>query len=159
MQEATSPAVPEEPDLLLTQFTERGIIRGELGQPFFVDDPRTRNDDGSAGPDRLIAIAGMGYVGRFGAPELIVLVRELCWSLGRIGKRHLATVLIGAGNGNLSVRDAVSGWLEGVKRAIGSSVEDARHQLKVITFVENRARKLLELRRLISPRSVCRTAR
>lgn len=144
-QKATSIEGLEEPDLLLTQFTERGIIRGELGQPFFVDDPRTRNDDGSAGPDRLIAVAGMGYVGRFGAPELIVLVRELCWSLGRLGKRHLATVLIGAGNGNLSVRDAVSGWLEGVKRALGNSAEDARHQLEVITFVENRARKLLEL--------------
>jgi pimeloyl-ACP methyl ester carboxylesterase len=135
----------EEADLLLTQFTERGIIRGELGQPFFLDDPRTRDDDDSAEPDRLIAIAGMGYAGRFGTPELTVLARELCWSLGRLGKRHLATVLIGSGNGNLSVRDAVIAWLEGVQRAIGSSAEDARRHLEVITFVERQPGKLLRI--------------
>jgi hypothetical protein len=141
---ATSVAL-EESDLLLTQFVERGIIRGELGQPFFLDDPRTRDDTGSMGPDRLIAIAGMGYAGRFGTPELAVLARELCWSLGRLGKRHLATVLIGAGNGNLSAWDAVSTWLEGVKRAIDSSAEDARRHLEVLTFVEQRAGKLLRI--------------
>ena len=135
----------EEADLLLTQFTERGIIRGELGQPFFLDDPRTRDDDDGAGPDRLIAIAGMGYAGRFGTPELTVLARELCWSLGRLGKRHLATVLIGSGNGNLSARDAVIAWLEGVKRAIASSTEDARRHLEVITFVERQPGKLLRI--------------
>ena len=135
----------EEADLLLTQFTERGIIRGELGQPFFLDDPRTRDDDDGAGPDRLIAIAGMGYAGRFGTPELTVLARELCWSLGRLGKSHLATVLIGSGNGNLSARDAVIAWLEGVKRAIASSTEDARRHLEVITFVERQPGKLLRI--------------
>jgi pimeloyl-ACP methyl ester carboxylesterase len=134
-----------EADLLLTLFTERGIIRGELGQPFFLDDPRTRDDDNNPGPDRLIAIAGMGYAGRFGTPELTVLARELCWSLGRLGKRHLATVLIGSGNGNLSTRDAVSAWLEGVKRAIGSSAEDARRHLEVITFIERQPGKLLRI--------------
>ncbi|MDQ3830322.1 MAG: CHAT domain-containing protein, partial [Candidatus Tectomicrobia bacterium] len=145
---------PEESDLLLTQFTERGIIRGELGQPFFLDDPRTRDDDGSMGPDRLIAISGMGYAGRFGTPELTVLARELCWSLGRLGKRHLATVLIGAGNGNLSTRDAIGAWLEGVKRAIGSSAEDARRHLEVITFVEKQAGKLLQMWKILEAAAV-----
>jgi pimeloyl-ACP methyl ester carboxylesterase len=138
----------EAPDLLLTQFTERGIIRGELGQPFFLDDPRTRDDD-HTGPDRLIAIAGMGHPGRFGMPELTVLARELCWALGQLGKRHLATVLIGSGNGNLSARDAVIAWLEGVQRAIGSSAEDARRHLEMITFVERQPAKLLRIWRAL----------
>jgi hypothetical protein len=138
----------EEADLLLTQFTERGIIRGELGQPFFLDDPRTRGD-GSTGVDRLIAIAGMGYAGRFGTPELMVLARELCWSLGRLGKRHLATVLIGSGNGNLSAQDAVSAWLAGVKRAIGSSADDVQRHLEMITFVDNQPAKLLKVWRAL----------
>ena len=116
-----------------------------MGQPFFLDDPRTRDDDGRAGADRLIAIAGMGYAGRFGTPELTVLARELCWSLGRLGKRHLATVLIGSGNGNLSTRDAVNAWLEGIKRALGSSAEDARRHLEVVSFVEQQAGKLLRI--------------
>jgi pimeloyl-ACP methyl ester carboxylesterase len=139
----------EEADLLLTQFTERGIIRGELGQPFFLDDPRTRGDGGSTEVDRLIAIAGMGYAGRFGTPELTVLARELCWSLGRLGKRHLATVLIGSGNGNLSAQDAVSAWLAGIKRAIGSSADDAQRHLEMITFVDNQPSKLLRVWRAL----------
>jgi pimeloyl-ACP methyl ester carboxylesterase len=147
-----------EADLLLTQFAERGIIRGQLGQPFFLDDPRTRDDDDPTRPDRLIAIAGMGYAGRFGTPELTVLARELCWSLGRLGKRHLATVLIGSGNGNLSARDAVNAWLEGVKRAIGSSAEDAQRHLEVLTFVEREPGKLLRIWRALETAIPLQTA-
>src|SRR5205823_4872353 len=94
-----------ETDLLLTQYSERGIIRGELGQPFFLVDPRAA---GTAAPGRLIAVAGMGVPGRFGVPELTVLVRELCWSAGRLGKRHLATAPIGTHKANLTASDAVS---------------------------------------------------
>ncbi len=123
-----------ETDLLLTQYTERGIIRGELGQPFFLVDPRTTRRKKAV--TRLVAIAGMGVPGRFGMPELVVLVRELCWSLGRMGKRHLATVPIGMGNGNLSIRDAISGWLRGVKLALTGLPEGERRRLRRITFVE-----------------------
>jgi hypothetical protein len=62
-----------------------------------------------------------------------------------LGKRHLATVLIGSGNGNLSARDAVLAWLDGAKRAVASSVEDARRHLEVITFVERQPGKLLRI--------------
>src|SRR4030095_4694522 len=106
----------EEPDLLLTQFSLRGTIRGDLGQPFFLQDLRD--------PRRIIALAGMGIPGRFGAPELTVPVQELCWALGRMGKRHLVTVLIGAGAGNLSIADAVNGWMRGIRRAVSRSLED-----------------------------------
>jgi hypothetical protein len=136
-------------DLILTQYTERGIIRGDLGQPFFMNDPRRTN-----GPDknrgiRTIAIAGMGVPGRFGVPELTVTVRELCWSLGRMGKRHLATVLIGSGNGNLSVRDSVAGWISGITHAISGSPQDDQRRLRRITFVENDPRKLREIQEAI----------
>jgi hypothetical protein len=119
-------------DLLLTHYTERGIIRGELGQPFCLPDPRRSR----AGADGVIAVAGMGLPGRFGEPELTVLARELCWSLGRLGKRHLATVLIGAGKGNLPVRDAVSAWIRGIKHAITGTTADGPRRLRRITFVE-----------------------
>lgn len=124
---------PEEGGLL-TQFSERGIIRGDLGQPFFLTDPRKK-----ALPERVIAIAGMGLPSRFGEPELTVLARELCWSLGRMHKRHLATVLIGAGRGNLVLPQAVSAWIRGIKHAITGSPEDEdkRQHLHRITFVEN----------------------
>ena len=130
--ESTAGSAETADDLLLTHYAERGIIRGELGQPFFLPDPRQAR----TGPERVIAVAGMGLPGRFGEPELTVLARELCWSLGRLGKRHLATVLIGAGKGNLPVRDAVSAWIRGIKHAITGATADAPRHLRRITFVE-----------------------
>ncbi|HEX5733388.1 MAG TPA: CHAT domain-containing protein [Blastocatellia bacterium] len=121
-----------EIDLILTQYSERGTIRGELGQMFFMEDPRWSKRD----TDCVIAVAGMGIPGRFGEPELAVLTRELCWSLGMMGKRHLATVLIGAGMGNLTIHQALSGWVRGIKNALSDSVDDDGRQLRRITFVE-----------------------
>jgi len=124
----------QESDLLLTQYSERGVLRGDLGQPFFLDDPR------AAG--RLICLPGMGVPGRFGMPELTVLARELFWSLSRLGKKHLATLLIGAGAGNLSVEEAIRAWVRGVQQ-VASGAESSL--LERITFVEldaNRAQAI-----------------
>ncbi len=122
--------VLEESDLLLTLYSERGVLRGELGQPFFLDDPRS--------PGRLVVLAGMGVPGRFGMPELTVTVRELFWSLGRMGKKHLATVAIGTGEGNLSVEEAVRAWIRGLQQAMaGLDTAFPRR----ITFVEVDAAK------------------
>ncbi len=131
---STGAAFSPQTPLLLTQYSERGIIRGELGQPFFLSDPRSAN--------RVIAIAGMGLPGRFGSSELTVLARELCWSLGQLGKQHLATVLIGAGNGNLSVEDAIAAWIRGIKHGITGGLESDPRRLVRITFVEQDPRKI-----------------
>jgi pimeloyl-ACP methyl ester carboxylesterase len=120
----------QESDLLLTGYSERGILRGDLGQPFFLDDPRS--------PGRLIVLPGMGVPGRFGMPELTVLARELFWSLSRMGKKHLATVLIGTGAGNLSVEEAIRAWMRGVQQ-VASGAEGSL--LQRITFVERDATK------------------
>lgn len=128
--------------LIITQYTQRGIFKGELGEPFLLQDPR-------APADRVIAVGGMGRPGRFGEPELTVLARELCWSLGRLGKRHLATVLIGAGNGNIQEREAIKGWLRGIAQALGSTVEDDGTRLQRVTFVEYDPRKIVTLQNAI----------
>jgi pimeloyl-ACP methyl ester carboxylesterase len=131
--DASAAPIPDA-QLVLTQYAERGIIRGDLGQPFLLTVPRARDQAGP--PDVVIALAGMGVPGRLGIPELTVLARELCWSLGWIGRRHLATVLIGAGNGNLSVRDALSAWLGGFRQAYGGVAGGAARRLTRLTFVE-----------------------
>ena len=97
---------------LLTQFTLRGTINGDLGQPFLLPDPRD--------PARVIAVAGMGVPGRFGIGEMTVVARELCWTVGRLGCKHLATVLIGAGNGNLTAEQSVDAWLRGLAQTLSS---------------------------------------
>jgi len=138
LDEAISAARPGEK--LLTSFAERGVLRGEAGQPFFLPDPRD--------PARLIAIAGLGYPGRCGGPELAAAVRELAWSLERLGKRHLAAVLIGSGNGNLPVREAAHAWIGGIRAALAQA-EPGAARLRTFTFVENDPGKLLELRRAL----------
>ena len=125
-----------KPDLILTQYTERGIIHGKLGQPFFLPDPRGNSCA------RVIAIAGMDEPGHFGVPELTVLARELGWSLGRMGKRHLATVVIGAGVGNLSLTDGISAFMNGIRRAVTGSHDDDERRLRRITIVEFDPRKV-----------------
>ncbi len=130
----------DETDLLITQFVQRGTIRGELAESFFLNDPREI--------ERTIAIAGMGEPGRFGVPELTILVRELCWTLGRMGKKHLSASLIGTGKNNLSVADSIKGWVRGIKLAISgiSNNPDEEHKgvLTHITFIIEDPQKLLE---------------
>lgn len=107
---------PTKPGIL-TRFAQRGLIRGDLGQPFIIPDPR-------APQDRLIVLAGMGLPGRFGAPELTILARELTWTMAELGCQHLATVLIGAGMGNLDQDVAVSCWLRGIATALDPRTVD-----------------------------------
>ena len=138
--------VPAPSDLILTQYTERGIIHGKLGQPFLMPDPRVANSNNG----RLIAIAGMNEPGRFGVPELTVLARELCWALGRLINMHLATVMIGSGEGNIPLRNAVSAWLSGIRRAVAGSKFDEGRRLQRVTFVEYNPDKVIQLDEILS---------
>lgn len=122
--------------LLLTQFAQRGIVSGELGRPFFLPDPRDSS--------RLAVIAGMGSVGRFGSSELTVLSRELFWSLGRLKRKHLATILIGSGSGNIETGVAVQSWLRGAALAILSSSDESH--LQELTIVDRQPAKCEEIR-------------
>ena len=135
----------DEIDLLVTQLTLGGIIRGELGALFFLDDPRR--------PGRVITIAGMGSPGRFGGPELSVLSNAICWSLGRCRKRHLATVVIGSGAGNLPLSVAMRAWIQGIRRAaLGSNTDESR--LERISFIESDVERIEELDRVLSSECV-----
>ena len=109
-------------DLPLTRLHERGVLRGALGEQFLLPDPRAGREKG------LIIAAGMGRPGTFGSAELSVLVRELSLTLSLLGRKHLATVLIGASSNNLTVQDAARAWVEGLKRAAASS------GLEAVTF-------------------------
>jgi hypothetical protein len=138
--DTSAPTTPtaHEADLLITQLIQRGIIRGDLASLFLLPDPRPTDKKSP----RLIAIAGMGLPGRFGAPELTILARELCWTMGHLGKRHLATVLIGAGDKNMLVSEAIHAWVRGIKAALTGASGVGEPALHQITFVERDPRKL-----------------
>jgi pimeloyl-ACP methyl ester carboxylesterase len=114
--------------LMITDLCRRGVIVGELAQNFMLPDPRKKG--------RVIVIAGMGQPGTFRAPELAILARELVWALGRSGHKNLASVLIGAGAGNLETQDAIWAWLRGVRRALHDAQAASDPRLQSITFVE-----------------------
>ena len=119
----------KESDLILTQYSERGIIKGELGQPFFLPDPRDHTGN------RIIAVAGMGVPGRFGFPELTVLARELCWSVGRLGKRHLAIASMGTRFGTIPLADTIRSWIRGLKNAVTGAIESEGKHIERLMIV------------------------
>jgi hypothetical protein len=147
-------SVEETAELLLTQFSQRGILPSGLGQPFFLVDPRQRASTGGTPGERIIAIVGMGPSGRFGEAQLAVVARELCWAVGRMGKRHLATVLIGAGNGNLPAREATLAWLRGIKSAVTGTDRDDPRRLRRVTFVESSPGKFRAIHQAIADEQI-----
>lgn len=118
-----------EDNLVLTALHRRGAIPARIGQQFFLPDPNQ--------PGRIAVLAGMGQPGGFGVPELTVTVRELAWTLGRTQRRHLASVLIGAGVGNLTIPLAVQTWLRGLRRALFEAQAAGTSHLEHLTFLEN----------------------
>ncbi len=122
------PGTGTDSRLLITALHRRGAVSGLLGQNMQLVDPRDSS--------RVIVLAGMGQPGSFRQAELTVLARELVWMLGRAGCKHLKTVLIGSGAGNLRVADAVRAWLRGVRRALYDAAAMNDPCLEVITFID-----------------------
>lgn len=128
--------------LVLTALHKRGAIAARLGQQYLVPDPRQ--------PDRLVVLVGMGNPGGFRIPELTVAVRELAWTLGRMRRCHLASVLIGSGVGNLNIPHAVNTWVRGLRRALLDAQTVDAPQLERLTFIENSPASFVRLHRALS---------
>lgn len=109
--------------LVITQHSRRGMLRGALGDVSFF--PWGRGDH----PGRLVAVVGMGRPGTFDRPGLRQLVRSLMFAVGGLPEAQVVgTVLIGSGEGTLSIADAVSGLVRGMGEAIDemAASEDLR---------------------------------
>jgi pimeloyl-ACP methyl ester carboxylesterase len=139
---AISPQKEPEEKRILASLHRRGAIGGQLGHQFLLPDPRD--------PHRAVVLAGMGRPGRFREAELTVLVRELAWMLGRSGRQHLASVLIGSGAGNLDAEQAVTAWLRGLRRALYDAQDADEPTLRRVTFVEFSPGQFVRLHRALT---------
>jgi hypothetical protein len=125
----------DAPPLVLTEHARRGLLRGDLGDVEFFPLPQ----------DRLVAVGGMGHAGAFGETQLRLLVRNLTWAVANLPRpRTICTVLIGAGEGNLSVPAAVRSMFLG----IGDALVDARvrsrvNLLRIVEWDKERAALIL----------------
>src|SRR5262249_36503103 len=57
-------------------------------------------------------------------------------------KKHLCAAQIGTKNGNLSIEDAISGWVRGIKAAITGTDEAEQRHLTRVSFVAHDPRKI-----------------
>jgi pimeloyl-ACP methyl ester carboxylesterase len=137
----SKPGTGIDSNLFITALHRRGAVSGELGKNTQLVDTRDSS--------RVIVLAGMGQPGTFRVAELTVLARELVWMLGRSGRKHLQTVLIGSGAGNIPVSDAICAWLRGVKRALYDAAPTGDPTLEVITFVDSSPTNFLLMHRAL----------
>ena len=111
--------------------TRRGTMSGVLGQTTLL--PHASG--------QFAVFLGLGKYGCLGPAELTTAVRELCLEVSQLKGRHLATVLIGGGAGNMTMTTAAAAWLRGIQQA----QETPEFSLQQVTFIEFDARRYLEL--------------
>ena len=112
---------------------KRGLIRGELGTVSFFPWGR-----------RTIAVAGMGFPGTFGEGQLRALARSLTWAVANVpGARTTCCVLIGSGDGNLSVADSVVGMFRGMAEALAEG--PVKTGVTTLRLVERRRDRAFEI--------------
>ena len=98
--------------LVITQHAARGSLHADLGDvSFFPWGDRQH-------AHRVVAVAGMGGPGTFDTASLRRLVGELAVAVTALPPAvRICTVLIGSGEGTLTIPQAVRGWLDGIADA------------------------------------------
>ena len=133
LDQAVSKGLPHGREAIAEQVS-RALLTARLGDVDFFP----------WGRGRTVAVAGMGYAGAFREGELRRLTRNVVWAVNTIPHaRSLATVLIGSGDGNLSVPVAVRGILEGLADAVGGGGVFTR--IRRVSLVEYRLDRALEI--------------
>lgn len=142
LDRVVSPPHADRSSGVLTSLTRRGVLRGALGDVYFYP----WAERGSR--RRMVAIAGMGHPGTFGAAELRSLARNLTLAVTSLpDARTVCTVLIGGGVGNLEVASAVDGLIAGMVSAI--PLVDQRAAVTTLKIVEYKLSKAIRIHRLL----------
>lgn len=121
-------ALDQALDFWISKAVKRGMIGGGLGEVFLI--PNAHKTLAA----NAIILAGMGEYGRFNREDLNLLFANVTYAVTALGWREFATVVVGSGEGNLSLDQAIEGMLEGV----GSALRRLRGegQLDILRVVE-----------------------
>lgn len=124
----------------ISRAVRQGMIAGTLGETAFVP------SGGRLGADAAV-VAGMGDFGRFGASDVRLIMSNVAQGASALGYSSIATVLVGAGDGNLSREVALSEILEGLGNGLAQLRAEAGADpaLSRVTFVERSPEKFFDL--------------
>lgn len=105
-------ALDQALEFWISRAVKRGMIGGGLGEVFLI--PNTHK---SLAADNVI-LAGMGEYGRFNREDVDLLFANVTYGVTALGWHVFATVVVGSGEGNLTLEQAIEGMLEGVASAL-----------------------------------------
>jgi len=121
-------------DRLLRRLTEQGVLRGALGDINFY--PWL----GKKRRIRQVAVAGMGHPGSFSPAASRRLACSLAWAIGSLPDlRTVCTVLIGSGDGALSIDVAAASFLQGIADALQMGLARPFRTLRIVELHLQRA--------------------
>lgn len=126
----------------ISRVGDQGMIGGELGEVFFI--PVMNKEVGA----RSVMIAGMGDFGKFSYHDLRYLAMNICFSISALRVDSFATVLIGSGEGNLELDQAIKGLLSGVCDALHRL--DPKERITKCTLVEYKKERYDEILEIIN---------
>jgi len=121
----------------ITRAGDQGMIGGNLGEVFLV--PVMHKQIAA----RFVLLGGMGEYGKFGYNDLCYLAMNICYSVSALKLDSFASVLIGSGEGNLEIEEAVKGMLSGFCDALHNL--DPKERVAEIRLVESDKNRYLEI--------------
>jgi pimeloyl-ACP methyl ester carboxylesterase len=130
-------ALDQALDYWISKAVKRGMIGGGLGEVFLIPNVE------KALAANAVILAGMGEYGRFNREDLNLLFANVTYAVTALGWREFATVVVGSGEGNLSLDQAIEGMLEGVESALrrlgGEGLFDV---LRVVEYDKDRMKAI-----------------
>ena len=124
-------AIDARLDSWITLAVKQGMIGGTLGETFYVPGA------GRIGAGGLV-IAGMGEFGTFNEDRLRILMTNVAMGAGALGINTLSTLLIGSGDGNMTLDKVLRGMLNGVGIGLSNLLDETGKfpSLNEVTIVE-----------------------
>lgn len=124
----------------ISKAVKRGMIGGGLGEVFLIPNAQ------KAVAAHAVILAGMGEYGRFNREDLDLLFANVTYGVTALGWREFATVVVGSGEGNLSLEQAIEGMLEGVGSALRRLGEQGRLDvLHIVEYDKDRFKNILKV--------------